>query len=177
MTANLSAAAPFAAAQYDLRQDTDCRADILLATTAEPEAAFLGEQLARIDPWARLGATAGQLSAFLSLSTGDKRCYTIFADGAPAGAISVRFPWLSGPYLNLLAILPAYRRIGIGKAALNWMETQAVMADARNCWLCVSAFNGAAMAFYRRRGYMEAATLEGLIKDEEDEILMRKRLG
>jgi ribosomal protein S18 acetylase RimI-like enzyme len=33
-----------------------------------------------------------------------------------------------------------------------------------------------ALEFYRRSGYGEAARLNDLIKDGEDEILMRKRL-
>jgi ribosomal protein S18 acetylase RimI-like enzyme len=40
----------------------------------------------------------------------------------------------------------------------------------------VSASNVGAQSFYRRYGYSEAARLDELIKDGEDEILMRKRL-
>jgi ribosomal protein S18 acetylase RimI-like enzyme len=56
------------------------------------------------------------------------------------------------------------------------MEEEARAAGARNCFLCVSASNVGAQSFYRRYGYSEAARLDELIKDGEDEILIRKRL-
>jgi ribosomal protein S18 acetylase RimI-like enzyme len=175
MTA-MSPDAPFGAARYDLRPARELAATGRLSATTEAEAAFLGEALARIDPWARLGATGMHLASFLANPSDGKRCFTVTADGELAGAISVRFPWLGGPYLNLLAILPAYQRAGLGGAALGWMEAEARRAGARNCWLCVSAFNTSAIAFYLSHGYAEAAVLDDLIKDGEDEILMRKRL-
>ena len=47
----------------------------------------------------------------------------------------------------------------------------------RNLWLCVSAFNVAAQRFYARHGFERVATLAGLLRDGDDELLMRKRLA
>jgi ribosomal protein S18 acetylase RimI-like enzyme len=116
------------------------------------------------------------MTAALASSDENRRCFSIWRGGDRAGVIVVRFPWLAGPYLNVFALLPAFQRKGIGRAALAWMEAEALAAGARNCFLCVSGFNTAAHAFYRRNGYSDAALLAELIMDGEDEILMRKRL-
>ncbi|WP_170937004.1 MULTISPECIES: GNAT family N-acetyltransferase [Rhodomicrobium] len=143
----------------------------------QPAAAeSLGGDLAAMVPWARLGTSRDQLTGFLSASDDNKRSFSIIADGGLAGVIVVRFPWLSGPYLNLLAVLDGQRSKGVGRAALGWFEAEARAAGARNAFLCVSAFNAPAIAFYRRNGYSQATVLEDLIKDGEDEFLMRKRL-
>lgn len=151
--------------------------EITLRLTTQAEAEAFGHELAGMGPWLRLGTTAGQMTGFLAASDGNKRCFTIRHGGKRAGVIAVRFPWLSGPYLNLLAVLPGLQGKGFGGAALSWFEAEARAGAARNCFLCVSAFNSGAIAFYRRNGYGQTALLEDLIKDGEDEILMRKRLG
>jgi ribosomal protein S18 acetylase RimI-like enzyme len=76
----------------------------------------------------------------------------------------------------MLAILPEHQRGGIGRAVMGWLEREARASGSRNCFLSVSAFNIAAIAFYRKCGYSPTAFLDDLIKDGEDEILMRKRL-
>jgi ribosomal protein S18 acetylase RimI-like enzyme len=167
---------PFCAPDYILQQRSSGRAEIALRAATRADAETLGRQLADIDPWARLGIGSEEMSGFLSVSTDTKRCFTILCDGDRAGVIVLRHPWLMGPYLNLFAILPGYQRTGVGRAVMAWFESEAIAAGARNAFLCVSAFNIAAIAFYRRCGYSPAAFLDDLIKDGEDEILMRKRL-
>jgi len=44
-------------------------------------------------------------------------------------------------------------------------------------WLCVSAFNDAAIGLYRSCGFEHVADLDDLIKDGERESFMRKRLA
>ncbi len=169
---------PFFGTHHLLAPAAAGRPEIALRRATERDADLLGPAIAAMDPWARLGITTpSQMSAFLGHSDDNKRCFTILADRARAGAVVVRFPWLSGPYLNLLAVLDAFQDKGIGRLALAWMEAEGAAAGARNAFLSVTAFNDAAIAFYMRNGYSEAATLRDLIKDGEDEILMRKRLA
>jgi ribosomal protein S18 acetylase RimI-like enzyme len=40
----------------------------------------------------------------------------------------------------------------------------------------VSGFNVEAQSFYRAHGYERVATLDGLMRDGDDELLMRKRI-
>ena len=163
---------PYGAPEYRL----ESAPEITLRLLEQADAAALGDPLAGMEPWLRLGRTPQQMTGFLAASDGNKRCFTMQHRGEPAGVIAVRFPWLSGPYLNLLAVLPDFQGKGIGRAALEWFEGEAALVGARNGFLCVSAFNAPAIAFYRRNGYAQAALLDDLITDGLDEILMRKRL-
>ena len=167
---------PFHRSEYRLGPGV-AGAETALKCATQADADILGPAITGMDPWARLALSAEQMTSFLAGSNEYLRCFSIWHGGKRAGVTVVRFPWLSGPYLNLLAVLPAFQQRGVGCAALAWMEAEARGAGSRNCFLCVSAFNTAAQGFYRRNGYSDAALLDELIKDGEDEILMRKRLG
>lgn len=167
---------PFRGSHYVLKPGVAGEPELALRLTAGADAEIFGPALAAMDPWARLGTSSARMTSFLVPSDGNKRCFSIWRGGERAGAIVLRFPWLAGPYLNLLAVLSPYQHIGVGRAALAWLEAEALAGGARNSFLCVSAFNTRAHAFYRRNGYDDAAPLDDLIKDGEDEILMRKRL-
>ena len=82
---------------------------------------------------------------------------------------------MSGPYLQMLAILPAHQNQGIGSRILGWFEEEA-REHFRNLWLCVSGFNFDAQRFYQAHGYALVATLDGLMRDGDAELLMRKRI-
>ncbi|HEU4475158.1 MAG TPA: GNAT family N-acetyltransferase [Methyloceanibacter sp.] len=83
-------------------------------------------------------------------------------------------PWLKGPYLELLAILPQFQGQGIGGKLLDWFEREGSRLGARNLWVCASSFNARTIGFYERHGFKEAATLPGLVAEGYDEILLRK---
>jgi ribosomal protein S18 acetylase RimI-like enzyme len=135
----------------------------------------LGPQTAAIGPWAHYASAAASVTAALR-HTGDGAVrYQVRSGPALAGAVVICCPWLAGPYLQLLAILPAHQNLGIGGSVLSWFEAEA-RDHFRNLWLCVSAFNVAAQRFYVRHGFEPVATLQGLLRDDEDELLMRKRL-
>ena len=88
--------------------------------------------MCRIDPWLTLQTKPEKLSAYL---TGDDaHCHrlTIRHGGAIAGVVAVRNPWLYGPYLGLLAVLPGYQGTGIGSAILGWMADEAGAAASKS---------------------------------------------
>ena len=58
-------------------------------------------------------------------------------------------------FIAYLAVLPAYRRIGIGTVLVDAAHTAAVKAAARAVGLYVSIENHHAYAFFQRRGYVE----------------------
>jgi diamine N-acetyltransferase len=135
----------------------------------------LGHALASIDPWQTLRISADTLSAFLLRE--DPHCFrkVISCDHAIAGLVAVRNPWLFGPYLNLLAVLPPFQRHRIGSAILHWMASE-VGETASNLWVCVSKFNPRAFAFYERHGFEFVAELPELVKPGFAELLLRKQL-
>lgn len=138
-------------------------------------AGVLGEAIAAIDPWARLGASASRMAASLLAEDPALTRKTIFAGDVPAGVIAIRDPWLLGPYLQRLALLPSFQGRGYGAALMDWFERQASPSN-RWLWLCRSDFNTRAGAFYARLGYEEVTELTDLVMDGAHEILMRKRI-
>lgn len=153
------------------------RAEIGLAPLAEREIGPLSRRLTAIDPWARLGVDPARFEAGLRTRGDAPRRFMLTQGLACIGLVVVRYPWLIGPYLNTLAVLPGHQGGGIGAAVLAWLHEEARRASARSTWLCVSAFNARAIAFYTRHGYAPVAVLDDLIVAGEDEILMRRKLA
>lgn len=58
-------------------------------------------------------------------------------------------------HLMLLAVHPAYRRQGLGRRLLGWLEKSARVAGISTLHLEVRATNQTARAFYRSLGYQE----------------------
>ena len=139
------------------------------------DAERLGAAFAAMEPWLGYGMSAEVLASFLGKSEPGYARFAIYLDDALAGAIVVRETWLLGPYLQFLGLLPGQQGRGLGKAALDWMASQAPKGT-RNLWLCVTASNTRARAFYERHGFEHAALLSDLVADGKDELLMRRRL-
>jgi ribosomal protein S18 acetylase RimI-like enzyme len=125
-------------------------------------------------PWSVMAYPAKRLAQFLATADGGARRHLVEVEGQEAGLVSVRDPWLKGPYLELLALLPPFQSQGLGSAILAWLEREAVAGSARNLWVCASSFNARALRFYERHGFRRAAMLPGLVADGYDEILLRK---
>jgi len=134
----------------------------------------LAEAIAAIEPWSVMNIPAGRLAAFLASPDGPLYRYAVSLDGVDAGVVSIRFPWLKGPYLELLALLPQAQDRGIGRTIMAWFEDIARRHEARNLWVCASSSNAKALRFYERHGFQAVATLPGLVAENYDEILLRK---
>lgn len=136
----------------------------------------LGAACATFGPWQHYNIGADQLTASLIDRDGGNRPFEVSVGDALAGAIVIRDPWLIGPYLVFLGVLPAFQCQRIGETLLRWFEAEARRGGKRNIWLCVTGANDGAQRFYRAHGWSAAATLPDLIRDGDDEIMMRKRL-
>jgi len=136
----------------------------------------LARAIVTMPPWSVMGYPAAAMTRFLSSAEDGARRYVIEIGGKPAGAASVRYPWLRGPYLELLALLPEFQNRGVGATLLAWFEREALRDEARNLWVCASRLNTRGLRFYGRHGFEEAATLHDLLADGFDEILLRKFL-
>lgn len=152
-----------------------------LQVTFEPmtatAAGTLGPALSCIDPWHHYRYTSEALTAFLANPGADEARFTINAERALAGAISVKRNWLRGPYLQFLGVLPAFQRQGIGGQVLDWFEREARRGSAQNLWIAASDFNTSALKFYESHGYVRTALLSDLVAEGTAEILLRKRLA
>jgi diamine N-acetyltransferase len=134
----------------------------------------LAAAIVAIPPWSVMNYPADAMARFLSTADGCVSRYAIEIGGEQLGALSVRSPWLKGPYLELLALLPVAQGQGIGSSILTWFEQEVLEHGSRNLWVCASSFNTRALRFYERHGFEQAATLPGLVVDGYGEILLRK---
>jgi len=146
-----------------------------LEPMSEGAATTLGASFAAMEPWLGYGVSPHGLAAFLGGAEPGCAKFAIEMDGKLAGAVVVREPWLLGPYLQFLGLLPGWQGRGLGKALLDWMAAEAP-PNARHLWLCVTGSNARARAFYEREGFEHAARLADLVADGTDELLMRRRL-
>jgi ribosomal-protein-alanine N-acetyltransferase len=80
-------------------------------------------------------------------------------------------------HLDLLAVAPPYRRAGVGRRLLEWLEKCAVVAGIFKIDLEVRARNEGAQLFYRRVGYRPLAHLPGYYQGVETALRMGRDLS
>jgi ribosomal-protein-alanine N-acetyltransferase len=80
-------------------------------------------------------------------------------------------------HLDLLAVAPTYRRLGVGRQLLEWLEKCAIVAGTFNVSLEVRAGNQGAQLFYKRMGYRTLAHLPGYYQGIEAALRMGRDLS
>ena len=149
---------------------------LVLTSISADMADVLGRGFAAIDPWARYPYPAAALSKYFANSEPHAPRYAVFSGGVLAGALGLHLNWLRGPYIQFLGLLPGHQRGGAGLRLLEWCEHEAHSSFARNLWVAASDFNADAIRFYERFGFVRTAELDGLVRDDRNEVLFRKRL-
>lgn len=152
------------------------RDGITLDAIAPSDAETLAAGLAAIEPWRRLQYAASALAGYLTREDPAANRFAIREGGALVGVVAVREPWLRGPYLELLGLLPPAQGRGVGRTVMAWFETEAP-SSAANLWVLCSDFNTGALAFYERHGFRRMTSIESLVGEGFNEILLRKRLS
>ena len=80
-------------------------------------------------------------------------------------------------HLDLLAVAPPYRRAGVGRQLLEWLEKCAVVAGIFSVALEVRAGNEGAQLFYKRMGYRPLLQLPGYYQGIEAALRMGRDLS
>jgi ribosomal-protein-alanine N-acetyltransferase len=80
-------------------------------------------------------------------------------------------------HLDLLAVAPPYRRAGLGRRLLEWLEKCAVVAGIFNVALEVRTGNEGAQLFYQRMGYRTLAHIPGYYQGMEAALRMGRDLS
>lgn len=80
-------------------------------------------------------------------------------------------------HLDLLAVAPAYRRLGVARRLVEWLEKCAIVAGIFNVELEVRAGNQGAQLFYQRMGYRPLTDLPGYYQGIEAALRMRRDLS
>lgn len=132
------------------------------------------QALAAMDPWLTLEYSPEVLAFYLLHADPALKRYAVLVSDKVSGVVSLRYPWLFGPFLELIALFGDSRGKGIGSRLIDWICGQ--YASASNLWATVSSFNLDAQRFYARTGFEQTVVLDNLIKPGRHEILLRKRL-
>jgi ribosomal-protein-alanine N-acetyltransferase len=80
-------------------------------------------------------------------------------------------------HLNLLAVKPRYRREGIGKYLVRWLEKSARTAGTFKLSLEVRETNLAARTFYQSLGYRDSMKINGYYHNAESAIRMTRNIS
>ena len=80
-------------------------------------------------------------------------------------------------HLFLLAVQPEYRRSGLGRSMMQWLEKSCRTAGIRAIRLEVRASNRVAIRFYRDLGYRIIARVAGYYDRREAAVIMARTLN
>lgn len=140
----------------------------------ELEITAISEQLAQMHPWQTMNYSVTTLANYLRRKDACLYQYAIMTETL-AGVLCVRYPWLRGAYIELVAIFPTQQNSGIGHDLIQWLANQLI--PNANLWALVSQINPKAQQFYQREGFVEIGTLQDFVFEGYNEILLRKPLS
>ncbi|TBW38724.1 GNAT family N-acetyltransferase [Siculibacillus lacustris] len=160
--------AAFAAETHDL-------GDLVLGPLGDDVDA-IAAVLATLDPWARAGLPVEAMRRRLTRPMAATYRFALRLDGRPVGCVSLRHPFMRGPYVETIAVFPEAQRRGVARRVVEWMGRE-VAGEASNLWLCVTEWNTPARAAYRALGFVEIGPAPDLAVLGQTEIFMRKPLG
>ena len=130
--------------------------------------------LCSMDPWLTLEYRPEAFEFYLLHADPALSRYAVMISGNVCGVLSVRSPWLFGPFIELMALFDGFRGKGIGSRIIDWVCDR---YKSTNLWATVSSFNLEAQKFYSGAGFEKTAILEDLIKPGRNEILLRKKMA
>jgi diamine N-acetyltransferase len=148
--------------------------DMTIESLQPRDVAEMSRVLASMDPWRKLDYKREALAFYLLRADPSLKRYSITIAGKVSGVLSVRFPWLFGPFVELIALFDNCRGKGYGRQLIDWVGRD--FPQSPNLWATVSSFNMEAQKFYHSVGFEQTAVLQDLIKEGWHEILLRKRL-
>ena len=156
---------PFAEKRYSL---ASCSLQLMDDRSARVVSSIIAGQ----DPWLRLGYTKDSLFRYLNRSDPSLNRYAVVVSKDVAGVICVRYPWLRGPYIEMLAVFPPHQGRSLGKALVVWISDECC-GLSNNIWTTASSFNAAALSFYKNIGFVEIEQIPDLVAAGFSEILLR----
>ena len=96
-------------------------------------------------------------------------------EGKRVGYVRLEYLWSIVPYISLIQVLPEYRRQGVGKALLRFIETFLRNAGHEALYSSSQADEPEPQAWHRHVGFEECGFIAG-INDGVGEVFFRKRL-
>jgi len=134
------------------------------------------EVVPQIEPWVTLGATPEKMQEYFRKLLNREEGFVALLGEEVVGFITIKRDFLYGCYVRRLAVKEGYRRKGIGRQIMQFIEDYA-FARYPNVFLCVSSFNNEAQKFYQDLGYQRVGEFPNLIMEGHSEYLLRKTVG
>ena len=130
--------------------------------------------MATSDPWITLGRTFDRCLATLRDEALER--YVAVDAGDVIGFVLLTMRGTFTGYIKSIAVRDDVRSRGLGAQLMAFAEER-IFRESPNVFICVSAFNDRAKAFYARLGYEVVGPLRDFIIRGSDEILLRKTTG
>lgn len=92
-----------------------------------------------------------------------------------AGFAIMRFGWHEA-HLDLIGVKPRFRRLGVGRAMLSWLEESVLTAGIPIVRLELRESNHNAMRFYEGRGFKQIRRIRGYYSGREAAIELARDL-
>ena len=96
-------------------------------------------------------------------------------NGKRVGYVRLEYLWSIVPYISLIQVLPEYRRQGVGKALLQFIETFLRAAGHDALYSSSQADEPEPQAWHRHVGFQECGFITG-INEGVGEVFFRKSL-
>lgn len=150
--------------------------DVEIREIQEEHIAQCVKVVPQIEPWVTLGATPEEMEEYFRKLLNREEGFVALLDEEVVGFITIKRGFLYGCYIRRLAVKEGYRRKGIGRQIMQFIEDYAFVRYL-NVFLCVSSFNTGAQKFYEDLGYQKIGELPNLIMEGHSEHLLRKTVG
>ena len=95
--------------------------------------------------------------------------------GKRVGYVRIEYLWSIVPYISLIRVLPEYRRQGVGKTLLQFIETFLREAGHEALYSSSQTDEPEPQAWHRHVGFEECGFITG-INDRVGEVFFRKNL-
>lgn len=142
--------------------------------TGVAEARCCAGFMAASEPWRTLGLSAEHVLERLTDPT--REVHVAVAGDQLAGVLVLHLAGALNGYIQTIAVHPDWRGRGLGTQLMRFAEER-IFCQSPNVFLCVSAFNHRAQAFYQRLGYHRVGELPDFLVPGHAEILLRKSRG
>ena len=97
--------------------------------------------------------------------------------GQPVGYLRLEYLWTIVPYIALITVDPIHRRMGVGKAILDFVLDY--LSEGNHEWLYSSsqADEPEPQAWHRHMGFQDCGIITGINEGGVSEVFFRLRVG
>ncbi len=97
-------------------------------------------------------------------------------DGQPIGYIRLEYLWSIKPYIGLIVVDEGYRREGIGRKMLEFLESHLKKYGYEELYSSSDVVEREAQEWHRANGFLECGIINGINEGNTGELFFRKHL-